>query len=211
MMKRLSLFLAALLLVMFTATGAVAAKSATDTIRQTIDNVLDIIKRPGMHDQAQRGALLKEVEEQIKTIFDFTEFSARTVGPKWRQFSADQKNRFIEAFSELLRVTYVEKLETYDGEKVKFTGEISSTKGDKVEVQTMVLLKDKEVPVCYRLLTKNDEWKVYDVRIEKVSLIENYKGQFKEILLKGDADSLIKKVEEKAAEVRQQNSTAKPS
>lgn len=211
MIKRLSPFLAALLLVMFTATNALAAKSATDTIRQTVDDVLNIIKKPGMHDPAKRGALLNEVEEQIKTIFDFTEFSARTVGPKWRQFNEDQKNRFVKAFSELLRVTYVEKLENYDGEKVKFINEVSSTSGDKVEVQSTVTMKDKEVPVAYRLLIKNDEWKVYDVRIEKVSLIENYRGQFKEILLKGDAEGLIKKVEEKAAEVRQQNSTAKPS
>ena len=188
---------------------AIAGTSATDTIRQTIDDVLGIIKKPEMHDPSKRGPLLEAVEEKVKTIFDFTEFSARTVGPKWRQFSEDQKNRFVDAFSALLRATYIDKLDGYDGEKVKFVGEVASTKGDKVEVQTTIMMKDKEVPVSYRLLDKNGAWRVYDVRIEKVSLIENYRGQFKDILLKGDAEELISKVETKAAEVRQQNQTAK--
>lgn len=209
MTKRFCCFLFVLLLVLTPATSAMAAKSATDTIRQTIDEVLNIIKKPEMHDPEKRRELLKDVEIRVKTIFDFTEFSARTVGPNWRNFSSEQKDRFIEAFSELLRVTYVDKLEHYDGEQVSFLGEVSSTKGDKVEVQTTVKLKDKEVPVSYRLLDKKGAWKVYDVRIENVSLIENYKGQFKEILLKGDAEELIKKVEEKAAEIRRQGAAGK--
>lgn len=207
MIRHISLFLAACLLAA-TATTAQAAASATDTIRLTVDSVLNIIKDPAMHDPAKRPALLADVENQIKTIFDFTEFSARTVGPKWRSFTPDQKKRFENAFADLLRATYIEKLEGYDGEQVKFTGEVSSTKGDKVEVQSTVMMKDKEVPVSYRLIDKNGKWKVYDVRIEKVSLIENYRGQFKEILLKGNAEELIAKVEAKAVEVQQQKPTA---
>lgn len=209
MIRRISFFFAAVLLVAFTASSAMAAKTATETIQMTIDDVLNIIKDPKMDSPETRGPLLRQVEDKIKTIFDFTEFSARTVGPKWRSFSQDQKDRFIEAFSELLRATYIEKLDGYDGEKVKFLGEVKSTKGDKVEVQSSILMKDKEVPVSYRLLDKNGAWKVYDVRIEKVSLIENYRGQFKEILMKGNAEELITKVVDKAAEMKQQNNTAK--
>ena len=209
MIRRISFFLAAALLVAFTASSALAAKTATETIQITIDEVLNIIKDPKMDSPDTRGPLLRQVEDKIKTIFDFTEFSARTVGPKWRSFTQDQKDRFIDAFSALLRATYIEKLDGYDGEKVKFLGEVKSTKGDKVEVQTSILMKDKEVPVSYRLLDKNGAWRVYDVRIEKVSLIENYRGQFKEILMKGDAEELIKKVVDKAAEVKQQTNTAK--
>lgn len=191
------------------ASSALATKTATETIQRTLDEVLTIVKDPKMHSPQTRGPLLQQIEEKIKTIFDFTEFSARTVGPQWRSFTQDQKDRFIEAFSSLLRATYIEKVDGYDGEQVKFLGEIQSTKGDKVEVQSSILMKDKDVPVSYRLLDKNGEWKVYDVRIEKVSLIENYRGQFKEILMKGDAEELIKKVVDKAAEIKQQNSAAK--
>jgi phospholipid transport system substrate-binding protein len=209
MIRRIPLFLAAALLLVFTASFAMAALTATETIQQRVDEALNIIKGPKMSNPATRGPLLQQVEDKIKTIFDFTEFSARTVGPKWRAFTDEQKNRFEDAFASLLRATYIEKLDGYNGEKVKFLGEIKSTKGDKVEVQTSILMKDKEVPVSYRLLDKDGIWKVYDVRIEKVSLIENYRGQFKEILMKGDTEELIKKVVDKAAEMKQQNNAAR--
>lgn len=179
-----------------------ASQSATDAIRQTVHDVLDIIKQPEMADPQKKPALLQKIETLIKTIFDFTEFSARTVGPKWRTFTPEQKKQFEESFASLLRATYIEKLDNYNGEKIEFTGEISSSKGDKVEVQSSLVLQDKSIPVAYRLLMKDGAWKVYDVRIENVSLIENYRGQFKDILLRGNAEDLIKKVEEKAVEVK---------
>ena len=210
MIRRLSFFFVMLVFVCMAVPSAMATASATDTIRQTVDDVLNIIKKPEMSDPAQKPALLKEVEDHVKTIFDFVEFSARTVGPKWRTFTEEQKSRFEEAFASLLRATYIEKLEGYSGEKVNFTGEVSSSKGDKVEVQSTIQMQDnKIIPVSYRLIAKNGQWKVYDVRIENVSMIENYRGQFKDILLKGSAEDLIKRVEEKARDVRNENSAAK--
>lgn len=208
MIRRAALLLAFLVFTV-AAVPAMAAQNATDAIRQTVNDVLDIIKKPEMDDPAHKPALLKEIEDQIKTIFDFTEFSVRTVGPKWREFTPDQKTKFEEAFASLLRATYIEKLDNYNGEQVNFTGEVSSTKGDKAEVQSTIRTKEKTIPVAYRLLLKNNAWKVYDVRIENVSLIENYRNQFKEILLRDSADDLIKKVEEKAQEVKNEKKTTK--
>ena len=210
MTRSLSLiFLILFLLIAGTSSALAAAKGPTDTIRQTVDDVLNIIKNPDMQDPAKKQPLLKKVEEHIITIFDFLEFSARTVGPKWRTFTPNQKKNFEDAFADLLRATYVDKLENYSGEKVDFTGEIMGSKGDKAEVQSSIVINNKIIPVAYRLLVKNNEWKVYDVRIENVSLIENYRGQFKDILLKGDAEELIQKVQEKAHEIKNQNNTPK--
>lgn len=212
MIRRVLLFAALLLCIAAAAPSAMAARSATATIHQTVDTILNIIKKPEMRDPLKKPDLLNTVEEQIKTIFDFTEFSVRTVGPKWQTFSPDQKSRFEKAFASLLRATYIEKLEGYSGEKVDFTNEIASSKGDKAEVQSTLQTKDnKVIPVAYRLLDKNGEWKVYDVRIENISLIENYRGQFKDILLKGDAEGLIRQVEEKALEMRNQTGTGRAS
>lgn len=211
MIRRAYLVLVVSMVVIGSVSMAAAAPSATDTIRQVVDNVMNIIKKPEMKDPAKKTALLLDVENLIKTIFDFSEFSARTVGPKWRGFTPDQKDRFQEAFASLLRATYIEKLEGYSGEKVNFTGEVVNSSGDKVEVQTTLQMKDKVIPVAYRLLKKDGEWKVYDVRIENVSLIENYRGQFKDILLRGAAEDLIKKVEEKSREVKASNNSAKQS
>ncbi len=210
MIRRFSLIFLVLFLVIAATSLALAATSPTDTIRQTVEDVLNIIKNPEMRDPAKKQPLLKEVEDQIRTIFDFAEFSARTVGPKWRTFTPDQKQKFEDAFADLLRATYIEKLENYSGEQVNFTGEIMSSNGDKAEVQSSIQMKDKVIPVAYRLLIKNNEWKVYDVRIENVSLIENYRGQFKDILLRGNAEELIQKVQEKAQEIKQQGNSAKP-
>ncbi len=193
---------------LFTAAPAFAG-APTKTIEQAVNDIMDIIKNPGMRDAAKRPALLAQIEDKAKIIFDFEEFSARTVGPNWRDFSPEQQKRFINAFASLLRATYIEKLEGYDGEKVDYTGEVMSSKGDKAEVQTTVLIKNKTVPVAYRMVEKSGAWKIYDVRIEKISLIENYRGQFKELLVKGDPEMLIAKVENKAAEIRKENHNQK--
>jgi phospholipid transport system substrate-binding protein len=183
------------------------ARTATDTIREAINNILDIIKNPDISDPDQRGALLQQVEDIAYTVFDFEEFSAYTVGLHWREFTPDQKSRFIDAFASLLRALYVDRLEGYGGGEVEFLREIKSTRGDKAEVQTMVQLKDKPVSVSYRLLVKGDAWKVYDVIIADMSLVVYYRGQFKEVIAQNDAEILIARVEAAAAEIRRQNRT----
>ncbi len=210
MSRRLFLPVLTLALLLAAALPVCAAEGPTQTIEHAVNEVMDIMKSPDMHDQAKRSPLLTQIENKVKTIFDFEEFAARTVGPNWRDFTPEQQKRFIHAFASLLRATYIEKLENYDGEKVNYTGEVLSSKGDKAEVQTTVQIKDKNVPVAYRMLLKDGAWKVYDVRIEKISLIENYRGQFKELLLKGDAEALITKVESKAEEIRKQNQSSTP-
>ncbi len=209
MICRLFLPVFALFFMLASASPVLAAGAPTKTIEQAVNDIMAIIKNPDMRDVAKRPPLLQRIEDKAKTIFDFKEFSARTVGPNWREFTPEQQKRFIDAFASLLRATYIEKLEGYDGEKVNYTGEVMSTKGDKAEVQTSVLIKNKNVPVAYRMLEKDGIWKVYDVRIEKISLIENYRGQFKELLVKGDAEGLIARVESKAAEIRKENQTQK--
>ena len=205
MIRRILVMVAFLFLTTAAAPVIAATQSATDTIQSTVNTVLNIIKNPDMNNPTTRPELLRHVEDHVKTIFDFTEFSARTVGPKWNQFTQDQKGRFEEAFASLLRASYIEKLEGYSGERVEFTNEIMSTKGDRAEVQSTLQMKDKTIPVAYRLLHKNDVWKVYDVRIENVSMVENYRGQLKDILRKGSPEDLIKTVNEKALQVKNEN------
>lgn len=202
-------FLCIILVFAFSLGTAVFAKAAptgaTDTIRTAVNEIMAIIKDPAMRDVSKRQALLQQIENKVQTIFDFAEFSMRTVGPTWRTFNEDQKQRFITAFASLLRASYIDKLEGYNGELVNFTGEISSTKGDKVEVQTTVQIKDKTIPVAYRMLERAGKWAVYDVLIEKVSLVETYRNQFRDLMAKGDPEALISRVVSKANEVREQN------
>lgn len=180
-----------------------ASTPARTTLESTVTRVLDILKSPDYRDAAKRDVERSRIEAEIRNIFDYEEFSARTVGANWPSFTDDQKSRFTVAFAQLLRATYLEKIDGYNGERIAYTGELASTKGDKVEVQTAVTLKDaKTVPVSYRMLEKQGRWVVYDVIIEGVSLVKNYRSQFQDLLTKGTPDQLIERVRTKADEVR---------
>ena len=184
------------------------AADARTALKGTIDQVLNLIKDPAFSNQATRESQIEKIDSTIRQIFDFSEFSSRTVGRNWNNFTDTQKNEFIDAFAQLLRATYIDKVEGYSGEEVKYLGETVGTKGDKVEVNTNISVKTQEAPikVSYRMLNKG-RWVVYDVIIEGVSLVQNYRTQFNELLQKGDAEALIAKVKTRAQELREQNKT----
>lgn len=185
------------------------AADARSALKGTIDQVLVLIKDPAFSNPATRENQIEAIDSKIREIFDFSEFSSRTVGKNWKSFTDTQKTQFIDAFAQLLRATYIDKIEGYNGEEVKYLGETVGTKGDKVEVATSIALKTQQAPikVAYRMLEKS-RWVVYDVIIEGVSLVQNYRTQFGELLQKGDAEALIAKVNARAQELREQNKTA---
>lgn len=199
-----SVFFLCLLLTGMGASSARAASEARQQLEKAITSVLAELDDPALHSEPGRKAVLARVEAIIHNFFDFGELSMRTVGPQWKGFTPDQQKRFVDVFTTLLRETYLEKLDGYDGETVSYTGEVSSSKGDKVEVQTVVNMKKKPVPVAYRMLKKST-WRVYDVIIEGVSMVQNYRTQFQDLLAKGDAEALIRQVGVKAEEVRASN------
>ncbi len=138
-------------------------------------------------------------------IFDFGEFSSRTVGPRWKEFSAAQKKSFSNAFADLLLTTYLNKVDGYNGEQVAYTGEIANAAKTRVEVRTEITMKDgTRVPVAYRMMAKDNSWRVYDIIVENLSLVKNYRTQFQDILTSGTPDELIARVKAKAEEVRKQ-------
>ena len=182
--------------------GADAGVSqARRALEVSTDRILASIKNPDYVNPATRAYLRQQIEEEVLHIFDFTEFSSRTVGQRWRMFTADQQKRFSDVFADLLISTYVSKIDGYNGEQVAYAGEVSS--GDKVEVRTVITMKDgKKIHVSYRMLPKEGAWRVYDVLIENISLVKNYRAQFQDILNRDPPDSLIERIGDKAREVR---------
>lgn len=197
--------LRAVLPLLFTAclaTAAVAAESeARQALEQKVGNVLHILDTADLNSPEARLAALNKVQAEITGLFDFKELSARTVGPSWTSFTEDQKNRFTDAFTTLLRTTYAEKLEGYDGGTATYTGETMNTKGDRIEIRTRIALKNSTVGVDYRMAKKSAGWLVYDVIVEGVSLVQNYRSQFQDLLVKNDAEYLIAQVQKKAREM----------
>lgn len=178
---------------------------ARQTLETAVNRILDAIRNPDYVNPNTRAPLRRQIEDEVYHIFDFGEFSSRTVGPRWRSFSAEQKKAFSNAFADLLLNTYLNKITGYNGETVAYTGETVSPDGDKVEVRTVITMKDgKKTPVNYRMLYKGGSWRVYDVIIENISLVKNYRTQFQDILNSASPQELTARVSAKAREVAAQ-------
>jgi phospholipid transport system substrate-binding protein len=181
--------------------AAAAESEARQSLETTINAVLAELGQPEFKNPASQQQILASVEKIVLTLFDFEELSMRTVGPTWRSFNDDQKVRFQAAFTNLLRESYLEKLNGYDGETVSYLGESYSSDGKRAEIQTSVDVMGKPVPVAYRMIRKQD-WVVYDIIIEGVSMVQNYRTQFQDLLSRGSIEQLIQLVDDKASEVR---------
>lgn len=178
------------------------AQEARQALETAVDRILANIRNPDYVNPATRGPLKQQIEDEIYHIFDFSEFSSRTVGPRWRSFSPETKKRFADAFATLMFNTYLNKVTGYNGEKVELLGEVTQKDGKQVEVRTSLTMKDgKKIPVYYRMINKDGVWRVYDVIIENISLVKNYRTQFQSILNTASPDELIEKINAKAREV----------
>ena len=198
---RLSFLACAVLLLVLSAAGAQAVSPARETLEQSVNQILDCIKDPAFANAASRPAQRDKIAVIVKKVFDFREFAIRTAGPRWKTFNAGQQQRFTDAFADLLLTTYISKIDGYGGEQVAYTGEVANSAGTRVEVRTVITMSDrKKIPVAYRMMLKDGKWRCYDVLIENVSLVKNYRTQFQDILNNATPDELIARVQAKARE-----------
>ena len=182
------------------------AEEAKALLESRIDKVINLLKEPAFTNPALRSGQIDKINGEILSIFDFEEFSERTIGKRWNSFTDTQKKDFMDAFDNLLTATYLEKMDTYDGQSVSYTGTRTSKDNKKVEIQTNVNSANKAIPVFYQMIAKNNTWVVYDVRIEGMSLVENYRSQFSEIFKSGgNIEDLIVRVRTLAKEMQSKN------
>ncbi|MGB9716502.1 MAG: MlaC/ttg2D family ABC transporter substrate-binding protein [Thermodesulfovibrionales bacterium] len=161
-----------------------------ETVKGNINKVLDVLKDPSLKGEEGKNAKKAKIRSISEKMFDYTELSRRTLGPNWNKFNNKQQKEFIELYKRILEDAYADKIITYTDEKVLFSKEnILSEK--TCEVQTTVVTKKADIPIFYRVIKKEDGWKVYDVVIEGVSLVNNYRTQFREILSNKTPDELL--------------------
>jgi len=197
MLKQLSLILAASMLLAITNLSA-AVESPTDSIRSSVDGILTLLKDKEL-DKATRREKIGKV---IGNRFDFRAMSQRTLATNWKKASTEQKKEFIALFSKLIENTYIGRVEAYTDEKVDYPGE--KVKGKKAVVETLILTATADIPVNYKVYLKNDKWWVYDVVIEGISLISNYRSSYQEIVKKDGFEGLIAKMKAKIKELESQ-------
>lgn len=177
-------------------------EEARNTLETAITQILDCIKSPRYADPATRPAIVEEIKQEVSHVFDFREFSSRTVGQRWRTFTPQEQNDFSDAFASLLFSTYLSRVSGYNGEKVEYGNAATSPDGKLVEIRTNVVLSDgKKTPVNYRMMFKDGQWRVYDVIIENISLVRNYRTQFQDILKSASPQDLIAMIKQRAADV----------
>jgi len=189
----LSIILLAVLLILPLQVHADGAKA---TIEGQIGKMLEKMKEPAFK-ELQREAKLAEIRKVINEVFDYQELSRRTLGRDWKKFKPEQQTEFVDLYSKLLENVYADRILAYTHEKIEFGKETELKKG-RMEVESYIITLDKtKVPLFYRMSNKTGQWRVYDVVIEGVSMIKNYRGQFRQILSKKKPEDLLQTLREK--------------
>lgn len=195
-----SLWTAAILLL-----GAISVSSSgwagepIEKIRQTTDRIIAVLSDhtlEGPENAVKRKRLIKEAVDER---FYWKGMSRRTLAVHWARRSEKEKKEFIELFGKLLERTYLDRVESYSGEKVEYEGERIEDEYALVSVKIRTE-QQTEIPVLYRLRRKQDEWLVYDIVIEGVSLINNYRNQFNSIIIRSSFEQLIEQLRAKVSE-----------
>jgi phospholipid transport system substrate-binding protein len=167
-------------------------QEALEAVKKNIDDVLSVLKDEEMSKEAKRT----RIESIARENFDFTELSRRTLALNWKKLNVEQQREFVDLYRTLLEQTYANRILSYTNEKIHVTREIPLSE-KAVEVRSTVSTKTGEVPINYRVMQKDGDWKIYDVVIEGVSLIGNYRSQFREIMSRGSAESLLESLRRK--------------
>jgi phospholipid transport system substrate-binding protein len=161
-----------------------------DTVKGHINKVLDVLSDSSLKGESGKSAKKAKIRSISEKMFDYAELSRRTLGQNWNKFNNEQQKEFTELYKRILEDAYADKLITYTDEKVLFNKEnILSEK--TCEIQTTIVTKKADIPIHYRVIQKEGEWRVYDIVIEGVSLVNNYRTQFREILASKSPDGLL--------------------
>jgi phospholipid transport system substrate-binding protein len=167
-----------------------------ETVKGHVDKVLDVLRDPSLKAESAKKVKKDKIRAISEKMFDFTELSKRTLAQNWSKFNPEQQKEFVELYTSLLEDAYANKIMAYTDEKIVFSTEVALTE-KTVEVRSTVLRKNGDVPIYYRVIMKDGSWRVYDVVIEGVSLINNYRSQFREILANKTPESLLETLRKK--------------
>lgn len=176
-----------------------ACAGSSDEVKKVVDEVRKIVNDKEMKkNEAKRRQALRKT---ISTIFDYGEMAKRSMGRHWNPRSAAEKKQFVDLFTNLLENSYVGKVEAYSNEKMVFLKE--NEDGEYAEVKSKIITdKRDEYTFDYRLLKQNGKWMVYDIVVEGVSLVSNYRTQFNKIISSDGYPALLKKLQTKSDELK---------
>jgi len=173
-----------------------AAGVPGEQVRQTADKLLAILKDPQLKGESKRNERRDKLKELIYQRFDFTEMARRSLGSEWRRRSPEEQKEFVKLFTGLLERTYLDNIESYNGEKFRYLKEQEDNNHAQVDTK-IIDNKGQEFSINYRLHKVNGDWKVYDVVIEDISLVNNYRSQFNRVLATSSYEELVNRMKGK--------------
>lgn len=173
-----------------------SAATPLNTVETSVNRLLTVLGDPALDGEAGKQKKKEAIREISDELFDFYALSRRTLGPNWKKFSPDQRQEFINLYRKLLESIYMDRLLQYQDEKVKFVKEISLSE-TRAEVHSAIVSASGDIPIHYRLYRKDGVWKTYDLIVENVSLVGNYRTQFNSMLSKNSPAKVLDAIREK--------------
>jgi len=198
-MKKLRYVMTAFIFVLaFAGISYAGTTELTSRVKSAIDSALVILNDPALMGKSHITERRAKVRALIDDAIDFEEMTKRSLGIHWRERTDKEKTEFVALFSTLLEDTYMDRIEANYDAKVLYRGEKLNKKGTRGVVKTIVVTrKDTEVPIDYRMMKKERGWVAYDIVIEGVSLVSNYRTQFNQIIHKSSYKGLVKGLQKK--------------
>jgi phospholipid transport system substrate-binding protein len=182
------------------------AGAPTDQLREYSEQVVKVLDDPALKPQDRRAAVRKMAHE----IFDLAETAKRALARHWQARTPAEREEFTQIFADLLESTYIQRIDQYGGERIRYVSE--AIDGDNAIVRARVVTKKgTEVPVESRMLRRGERWLIYDVLIENVSLIANYRAQFDRIVRTSSFEELVRRLRNKRDEFMNELATSRPS
>lgn len=189
-------------LLLLASPGAARAGEPTERIRGAIDRAIGVLKDPQLQGPERRERRRGLLRREIEPVFDFEEMSKRSLGPEWRGRTPEERQEFVALFTRLLESSYLGKIEAYEGEEIRYVKETVDLPYAQVETR-VVTRRGQEFPMNYRMRRGDGGWRIYDVVIEGISMVNNYRSQFQSLLRKSSFDEMLEKLR---ATVREQAS-----
>ncbi len=173
-------------------------------VEQGIEILNDVKLRP----KNGKQVYLERLREVVYPLFNFPEMARRSLGFHWRQLSREERQKFVTVFTNLLERSYASKIDLYDGETAVFTSEVVEDNYARVDSK-IISKKGEEFSVDYKLIRTNGDWRIYDVLVEHISLVNNYRSQFNRVIVNSSYENLIKKIKQKLKELEGSNNSSK--
>ena len=172
------------------------AGEPTETIRVAINKGIQVLNDPALKAEDKKEERIEQLRQVVNPIFDFVEMAKRSLGSHWRRLSPAKRQEFVTLFTNYLEKTYADRVDLYNGQQAVFLNETVDQEYARVDSK-VANQKGQEFSVVYKLRLVDGDWKVYDVVVENISIVNNYRSQFNRVISNSSYEELVKKIKQK--------------